>query len=193
MLQPGGEGEAILVYRNPQADFSRYRMIYVDPVVVWDNSGAKASNISKEDLVRLADELRSKVIWELNQVYIVVPKLVPGGLRLEMALTEAVPSNVGMDVVSTLVPPARMLSGAMGLATGTQAFVGRAGVEGRITDTDTGELLFAAVDRRVGQNTLDGSMNSWNDVQQAFQYWSTRLSERLRELKKTPSESLERF
>jgi len=187
MLQPGRKGEALLVYRNPKADFSRYRMIYVDPVVVWDKGAAKASKVSKEDLDRLADELRSKVVWELNQVYVVVPKLVPGGLRLEMALTEAVPSNVGMDVVTTIIPPARLLSGAKGLATGTQAFVGRAGVEGRITDSDTGELLFAAVDRRAGKNTLDGSMNSWNDVKQAFQYWATRLSERLRELKKEPN------
>ncbi len=186
MLQPGREGEALLVYRNPQADFSRYQMIYVGPVVVWDKDSVKESGIPQEDLDRLADELRSKVIWELNQVYVVVPKLVPGALHLEMALTEVVPSNVGMDVVTTLLPPARLFSGAKGLATGTQAFVGRAGVEGRITDTDTGELLFAAVDRRVGKNTLDGSMNSWNDVQQAFRYWATRLSERLRTLKKWP-------
>jgi len=70
---------------------------------------------------------------------------------------------------------------------GTQAFVGRADVEGKITDTDTGELLFAAVDRRAGKNTPDGSMNSWNDVKQAFAYWATRLSERLRELQKGPN------
>lgn len=184
MLQPGSDGEAQLVYRNPQADFSRYKTIYVDPVFVWDTGGAKNSDILQEDLDRLADELRSNVMWELKQVYIVVPKLVPGTLRLEMALTEAVPSNVGMDVVTTLVPPARLFSGAKELATGTQAFVGRASVEGKITDTDTGELLFAAVDRRVGRNTLDGSMNSWNDVKQAFRYWATRLSERLRGLKK---------
>lgn len=183
MLQPGREGEALLVYRNPQADFSRYKMIYIDPVVVWDTGEAKAP---QEDLDRLAEELRSHVVWELNQVYVVVPKLVPGALRLEMALTEAVPSNVGMDVVTTLIPPARLFSDAKGLATGTQAFVGRAGVEGRILDTETGELLFAAVDRRVGKNTLDGSMDSWNDVKQAFRYWAMRLGERLRELKNGP-------
>ena len=61
-----------------------------------------------------------------------VPKLVPGALRIELALTEAEPSDVGMDIVSTIIPPAGMVSGAKGLATGTPAFVGRASIEAKV-------------------------------------------------------------
>lgn len=178
LLQHGGEGEALLVYKNPHADFSTYRTVYVEPVLVLLS---KHSSVPQEELDKLGGDLRSKVIWKLKEDFLVVPKLVPGALRVELALTEAVPAEVGMDIITTLVPPAGMLSGAAGLATGTRAFVGRASVEGKITDGDTGTLLAAAVDRRMGKRTLDGSMDSWDDVQQAFEYWATKLSHRLRE------------
>jgi hypothetical protein len=180
ILRKGAEGEALLVYHNSQADFSTYQTVYVDSVVVLIND---PSEVSQEDLKRLADDLRSKVIWQLKQQYLVVPKSVPDALRVELALTEAAPSNVGMDVVSTLLPPVGMFSGAKGLATGTQAFVGSASVEAKITDSSTGELLLAAVDRRVGGRTLDGSMDSWDDVQQAFTYWAEQLNKKLGELR----------
>jgi len=189
ILRKGAEGEALLVYHNSQADFSRYKTVYVDPVVVLISD---QSEVSQEDAMRLAGDLRLKVIWQLKQQYLVVPKLVPDALRVELALTDAAPSNVGMDVVSTLVPPAGMFSGAKGLATGTQAFVGRASVEGKITDSSTGELLLAAVDRRVGGRTLDGSMDSWDDVQQAFTYWAEQLNKKLGELGKKASFSAPR-
>jgi len=187
ILRKGAEGEALLVYHNSQVDFSKYQIVCVDPVVVLISD---QSEVSQEDLTRLAGDLRSKVIWQLKQHYLVVPKLVPNALRVELALTDATPSNVGMDVVSTLVPPAGMFSGAKGLATGTQAFVGSASVEGKITDSSTGELLLAAVDRRVGGRTLDGSMDSWDDVQQAFTYWGEQLNKKLGDLRtKAPSPS----
>jgi hypothetical protein len=128
LLQRGGEGEALLVYRNPQADFSTYRTVYVEPVIVLLS---KQSSVPQEELDKLGGDLRSKVIWKLKEDFLVVPKLVPGALRVELALTEAVPADVGMDIITTLVPPSGVLSGTAGLATGTRAFVGRASVEGK--------------------------------------------------------------
>lgn len=182
ILQPGKEGEALLVYKNPQADFSMYQAVYVDPVIVLMS---KNSSVPGEELNRLAGDLRAKVIWKLKEDFLVVPKLVPGALRIELALTEAEPSDVGMDIVSTLIPPAGMVSGAKGLATGTKAFVGRASVEAKLSDGNTGTLLMAAVDRRVGGRSLEGSMDSWDDVHHAFEYWADKLSQRLREWRQT--------
>jgi hypothetical protein len=163
-------------------DFSTYRTIYVEPVIVLLS---KQSSVPQDELDKLGGDLRSKMIWKLKEDFLVVPELKPGALRLELALTEAVPSNVGMDIFSTLLPPVGVLSNAQKLASGTRAFVGRASVEGKITDGDTGALLAAAVDRRMGGRTLDGSMDTWNDVQQAFEYWATKLAQRLREWRST--------
>jgi hypothetical protein len=187
ILQPGKEGEALLVYKNPQADFSMYQAVYVEPAIVLMT---KKSTVPQEELNRLAGDLREKVIWKLKEEFLVVPKLVPGALRIELALTEAEPSDVGMDIVSTVIPPAGMVSGAKGLATGTRAFVGRASVEAKLTDGNTGTLLVAAADRRVGGRSLDGSMDSWDDVHQAFEYWADKLAQRLHEWRQTPKSTM---
>jgi hypothetical protein len=69
------------------------------------------------------------------------------------------------------------------VATGTAAFVGKAGVEAEIQDSMSEERLAAAVDRQVGQKRLEGVTNTWDDVNQAFDYWSERLRMRLAELR----------
>ncbi len=92
-------------------------------------------------------------------------------------------SKVGLDIVSNIVPQARLISGAKSLATGTGSFVGVASVECNITDSDTGERLAAGVDRQVGGKALKGSTNAWNDVEQAFQYWADNLAQRLGDMR----------
>jgi hypothetical protein len=178
ILRPGKDGEALLIYQIPQADFSMYRAVYVDPVIVLLT---KESTLPQEELKKLAEDLRSKVIWKMKESFLVVPKLIPDALRIQLALTEAEPSDVGMDIASTLLPPVGMVSGAQELATGTWAFVGKASIEAKVSDGNTGTLLLAAADRRAGGRSLDGSMDSWDDVHQAFEYWAKTLSQRLNE------------
>jgi hypothetical protein len=160
LLQKGQEGEALLTYRNPQAD-------------------SDLNTVSKQDLRHLADDLRSKIIWQLKQDYLVVPSPASRVMRIQVALTEAQKSNVAMDITSTLIPGSGLLTRPHRMASGTQAFVGRASIEGKIIDAESEEILFAAVDRREGGKTLDGSMDSWGDVKQSFQDWANRLRYRL--------------
>jgi hypothetical protein len=48
--------------------------------------------------------LRAKIIWKRKEDFLVVHTLIPDALRIEPALTETEPSDVGMDIVSTIVP-----------------------------------------------------------------------------------------
>ena len=70
-----------------------------------------------------------------------------------------------MDAISTVLPVGLALSATKGLITGKPSFVGDAQAEAKITDGATGELLAAAIDRRVGSKNLAESLNSMNDVQ----------------------------
>ncbi len=74
-----------------------------------------------------------------------------------------------------------MRQSAASVAAGTQLFVGRAGIEGEVVDALTGIQLFAAVDRRTGTKDLEGSTDTWHDVQEAFDYWAQRIRSRLAE------------
>ena len=80
---------------------------------------------------------------------------------------------VVLDVVSSIVPQARALSTIKGLATGKPAFVGEASIEAKISDAQTGKLLAAVADRRVGGKKLEAELfDSWGDVNEILEYWA---------------------
>ena len=131
----------------------------------------------------LVDYLDSSLRHALAKDYRLVDRPGAGTLRLRVAITEAEGSTVPMDALSTVVPQMRALSTAKRVATGTAAFVGKAGVEGEIQDSLTERRLAAAVDRRVGQQSTQGVLNTWDDVQRSFDAWSERLRGRLAQLR----------
>ncbi len=183
-LRPGGEGEALLVYRNAEADFTVYDKILFERVTIWRSAEEQLEDVPEADLRRLADHLYLAVYDKLAKDYEMVEEAGPGVLRIALALTEVKESKVGLDIFSTVAPPARVVSEARNLATGTQAFVGGATVEAELSDAETGEILVAAVDSRVGRKSLRGAASSWSDVEESFEFWAERISQRLGEARR---------
>ena len=70
------------------------------------------------------------------------------------------------------------------VATGTAAFVGKAGVEAELVDGQSDQRLGAAW-TQGGAEACRGVLNTWDDVQGGFDYWSERLRTRLAELRST--------
>jgi hypothetical protein len=177
-LQPGGPGQALLVYRAPDASLAGYDSVLLDPVTVWRAPGAR-DDVSRADLQRLADLLYGTLLSRLRTYYVMVQNPGPKVLRIRAALTEATPSSTRMDIMSQIGP----VSGAVGevkeMATGTPAWVGAASAEIEVLDSDTGKELLAAADRRVGEKTLTGSSDPWGDVTATFQLWADAVIARL--------------
>ncbi len=184
MLREGEKDEARLVYMNPKANWVAYKKVMIDPVTIWLGKDSDLKKLSPEERQRLANELWAKLTEALRPDYEIVQLPGPGVLRFQAAITDAEASMPGLDTVSSIVPQLRLLTGAKGMvAGGKPGFVGEASVEAKITDAQSGELLAAAVDRRAGTKSLRGSTNSWNDVEQAYQYWADKLRWRLCELR----------
>jgi hypothetical protein len=72
-----------------------------------------------------------------------------------------------------------VLSASTEFVTGKPAFVGEATVEAKVTDARTGELLAAGIDRRVGGDKIEASVDSWNDVNKILELWSKYFRFRL--------------
>jgi len=177
----GKEGQPLLVYVKPDAQWRRYDKILIDPVTIWCESGLV--DVPPEEAQALADQLETSLRRELAKDYTLVERPGPGVMRLRAAITEAKGARRVLNVASTVGPTMRLLSSAKRLATGTHAFVGHAGIEGELLDSMTNERLAAAIDRRAGAKTLSGATSKWDDVQQAFDYWADRLRTRLAELR----------
>jgi len=184
-LREGRPGEALLVYIKPDVDWRRYDKMMIEPVAIW-GGGAKSGtleDVPHEEEQVLVDYFDAALREELGKDYKLVDRPGPGVLRLRVAITEAEGSTVPLDVLSTFVPQMRTLSGVKRVATGTAAFVGKAGAEGEIKDSMSDERLAAAVDRQAGQKRAKGVLETWDDVQGAFDHWAQRVRARLAELR----------
>lgn len=178
-LEPGRDGQPLLLYISPEADFSRYSQILIDPVSVWREGQSNLAKLPPEDAQHLAHYLATALARELGREFEVVKSPGPDALRFRAAITEARGSRVVLDLASTVLPPARVLSEVKRLATGTHAFVGRAGLELEVSDSTTGERLIAAVDERSGRKTPRGAGSTWSDVEESYDLWARIVASRL--------------
>ena len=161
-----GDHEALLRYINPDADWRSYDKIIFDSVTVWKNE--ETQDVSPEDLQILTDFVYGHFHDALSQDYTVVTQPGPGVIRVAFAITEAEASSPTADVVTSIIPQTRILTGIKGYAVGGKpGFVGSAGLEAKVTDAQTGKILLEAVDRRGGTKDLSGMTNDWNDVEKA--------------------------
>ena len=173
-----GEHEALLRYENPEADWRSYDKVLLDSVTVWKNPETK--DLSPEDLKLLTDFLYTHLHTELEKDYTMVNQPGPGVIRAAFAITEAEASDPTADVVTSIIPQTRVLTGIKGYAVGGKpGFVGSAGLEAKLTDAKSGKILLEAVDRRGGTKDLSGMTDEWNDVEQAYIYWAQALRYRL--------------
>ena len=175
-FKQGVEDQALLVYRNPAADWRKYRKIWLDPVTVWmSQKDSQLKDVSVEDRQRLAALLWSKLDESLRQDYQMTSQAGPDVLRIQAAITEAESSNVVLDTVTSIIHQTRLLAGGKSLVTGVSLFTGSSSIELKVTDSVTGEILFEAVDRRGGTKSLSGVTNSWNDVEEAYRFWAEKM------------------
>jgi len=180
MISEGAEDQALWVYENPAADWRKYKQIQLDPVTIWmSQKDSQLKDVAVEDRQRLAALLWSKLDEQLRQDYEMTSQPGPDVMRLQVAITEAGDSNATLDTVTSIIPQTRVLTGGKGLATGISGFTGSASAELKATDSSTGTILIAAVDRRGGTKSLRGMTNEWHDVEEAYRFWAEKLRYRL--------------
>jgi hypothetical protein len=176
----GAENTALLVYKNPNADWRKYKKIKLDPVTVWmSQKDSQLKDVSVEDRQRLAALLWSKLDEQLRKDYEMTSQSGPDVLHIQAAITEAGDSNATLDTVTSIIPQTRLLTGAKGMATGVSGFTGSASAELKITDSADGTILLEAVDRRGGTKSLSGVTNEWHDVEEAYRFWAEKTRYRL--------------
>ena len=173
MLSPGGEGEALLFYENPEANWPSYNKIFLAPVAYYRGRETYPKGFTRADLQKLVNRFYYILYNDLAQDYQMVDEPAPHTLRIQVALTSVGESSQTADSVSAVAPvivnPIRNFAGSL---SGETVFAGQASIEAKITDGLTGKLLYAAVDRRVGQRSTSGSSTRRTaDVEEIMWYW----------------------
>jgi hypothetical protein len=179
-LRPGTKDQALLVYFNPNANWSQYTAVMIDPVTI---GFAPERQISQQDQITLANYYRQQLEQNLSKTFAIVNQPGPNVMRLRVALTDATTATPVLRTISVVVPQARILNSVKDLASGTYAFVGSARSEGEVLDSVTGIRLAAAVDQRSGGLSIkNADVWQWGDAENAMDYWAQRTAQRLTEL-----------
>jgi hypothetical protein len=173
ILVKGTGDEALYRYQNPKADFKQYTKIILDPVLI-----KKDGELDKDELEnyqKLSNNAFVFMTKELEKSYQMVQTPEPGAMRITMAITDADSSKPVRNTLSTIVPMGIGLNILKYAVTGKQMGVGEISGEMKITDSMTGELLFAALDRRVGGKDIAKLWSSWYNADEGLKFWAGRL------------------
>lgn len=180
LLHSGQEGQAAMVYVNPNADWKSYDKILLEPVEFWDDPQTK---VPPSDQHVLTAYFYNQLKEQLQKNFTLTDQGGPGVLQVQVALVNASSTTPGLRTVSVLIPQARVLNLGQSLATGSYAFAGSAEAEMKITDSATGEFLAGAIDSRSGGMALSTAFTgTWGDAKNAMNYWAKKGSDRLLEL-----------
>jgi hypothetical protein len=181
MLAPVPDKEGTLRYLAPNVDWAQYTKAMVSPVTVW--AGAKRK-LSAEESQVFANYLYSAVVQQLKTVVPIVDEPGRGVIKVQLALTDAEAAVPVLRTVSMVIPQARALSTLKYIATGDYPFVGAAQGEVEITDSRTGQVLAAGVDRQIGGGALQTAAQwKWGDVENVFDDWAKLIATRLAALR----------
>ena len=177
-LRTGAPGQQIAwLYTNPAADWTKYKKLMIQPVTFWDDEKSK---VSVEDQHRLTNFLYATLEQELAKQFQLVDQDGPDVMQLQLALIDVAAATPGLRTITMVIPQARLLSTVKRGATGSYPFVGGAQAEFRLTDSLTGQVLAAGVDRRIGGGSISTAAQwEWGDAENAMKAWSKLAAERL--------------
>lgn len=179
-LREGADDQALLRYIKPGVNFRQYNKVIVDPVTIWTNPDSDLAKLSHTEKRKLADRFYAHLITEISELTTVTNQPEYGTIRIQVALTDAEKSRAVLDTVSTVVPVGLAASTVKEIFTGQAAFTGSTGMEIKVSDAVTGDILAAAVDKRVGNKHLGlSTFSQWGDTDSAMEYWSQLISYRI--------------
>ncbi|HEX9153948.1 MAG TPA: DUF3313 domain-containing protein, partial [Nitrospira sp.] len=176
-LQPAQDDtEASLVYfTQDKVKFKAYTKVWLEPVQVWRGEKSDTKNLEQEDALYVSEYLWSRVDEELRKDYMMTREPGPGVMRIRVGITEAGKGIPVLDNLTAAYPGTLLMSKGKKAIGGTESFVGKASVEVEVTDTQTGELIAEAVDRRGGGKYAWKALHRWEDFEQAANYWAKKF------------------
>ncbi len=184
VLHEGGPGEVALVYRNPDADWTRYAAVLLEPVTLWRSGRKSLDPVPESDLLRLVADLEGAVRRALGKGYRLVHEPAPGTMRIRLGITEARASDPILDVLRG-EGGGDVTTGSGALDPETRRFLEHASIEGEIRDATTDQLLAAGVDHRRREGAMP--IDTWADVDRLLVAWATRLCTRLESRTRPPA------
>ncbi|PKP45210.1 MAG: hypothetical protein CVT94_18695 [Bacteroidetes bacterium HGW-Bacteroidetes-11] len=185
-MHEGSEGQANLVYFSPEADWARYKKIWIQPVELWKSDDPKSpiNRISPENRKKLIDLFHTALYNTLSAQYTMVEQGGPDVFIVHAAITEFRRSTPVVGEVSAIYLPLKLVSLGKQTLQGTAIGVGSVTIEAEFLDGETNERLAAILDARSGTSAIRSKFTgTFGDIDKSFRWWAERLKTRIEEEK----------
>lgn len=177
LLKPAAQSEAGLRYVNPKVNFTRYNKVMVDVVGFF---GSDVAKVPPRDQQALIDLFHKTLTEQLAKRYQIVDQPGPGVARVQVTLLDAEAATARARSISVVIAQKRVPAAGASLVTGRYPFAGGAQAVAKLTDSVSGQLLGAAVDRRAGGGAVQRAGQwQWGDAENAIKAWSQQLADGL--------------
>ncbi|MDD2319311.1 MAG: DUF3313 domain-containing protein [Geobacteraceae bacterium] len=173
VYKEGPSDGALYRYKKPGLDIKQYSKIFVDPVLIVKE--AELDEGQRANYQKLANNAYIYLTSELGNDYEIVKKPEAGAMRLQFSIIEADSSKPVRNLLSSVSPIGIGVGAVTYGATGKPSGVGEITAEMKVTDAMSGDLLGAALDRRVGDKNPVGIIDTWYNADEALQYWAKQI------------------
>lgn len=174
LLKPGAPGEAGMRWVDPNAQFTQYNKVMINVVGFF---GSDTARVPPKDQQALTDYFYKALNEELAKKFQVVDQPGPGTVKVQVAILDAEAATPGLRSISMAIPQLRLLSTAASLGTGKFPFAGGAEAAVKLTDSVTGRVIAAAVDRRMGAGSMRAAAQwEWGDAENAVKAWAVQVA-----------------
>jgi hypothetical protein len=171
-LRAGKEGEPAYVFREPNANFSRYRKAMLEPVEVWRRQGSEGLDV--ESVQFLADYFYTLLFTRLARDYEMVTTIDDTTLRIRVAYSRVGEEDMRLFVQSTTNPQPNLIPQFREKAKEPPRFAGATSVEAAFHSGMTGALLWAGIERKDIARPRNGDYG-WDDLGAELKFDAERL------------------
>jgi hypothetical protein len=176
--ESGLVGKGRLVYENPQFTPARYHAIKLDPIVFYPEPQPTA-DVSMDTLTKIRKEMDNELRKKLGEKVKLVDRAGPGVATVRMAIT-AIGVKTRTMKAYQFIPVALVVTGAKAVAQGGLPRDATIAIESYVTDSVSGELLYAAVRGGTGERVVDPAQGKGGvqvaSLQPLINEWSTAVA-----------------
>jgi hypothetical protein len=145
--EDAGKGDS-WTYRNPRASIAKYQRFIILPTDVYSSPTARWGSTSPAQRAKYAAYMTNALRTELGKSYEIVDRPGPGVASMRLTLLGVSTTTKVAATASRATPLGLAFHGVKSLAGKEGSFTGGVQAALEISDSRSGELLFAAVRRR---------------------------------------------
>lgn len=172
-LTHGPKGKAKYRWIKPGEDFKKYDKFMIDSVIFY-LAGDAYKGIDPEDMKELADSFNKEIVKALKDKYPIVSEPGPDVARISIAITNVKTNKPVRSTVSSVVPIGLGISLVKKGTKGEWTGGGETGIEVKVTDSLTDEVILMAVDERKA--AFEERFSKFGAAKDAFKFWAARIA-----------------